>query len=210
MTRGPLTVPILGLLLAAGAHIAQVRAQTPPPHPLSAAEILKNAQAGAPDITQLKAAFHSPDQSVRLAALSGALDSHNAPLVALAISEGYASSDEVMRNLAARAAFAELKHVAPEPTSTLSDADRAHYAQLAVDFNWLLLEVQKYDAATGLAELRGNYSGSLALSASRLEFKTGFCHAVLRSSPGSWVFEGPVTCAQGTNNFNGNMRVQIR
>src|SRR4051812_40423028 len=82
-------------------------AQEPNQPSKTAAEVLKTLQQTSGEVEQLRAALRGPDPSVRVAAFAAMIESNNPALMALAIQEGHAASDAVLRDLAMRAAFRE-------------------------------------------------------------------------------------------------------
>ncbi len=177
-------------------------------HPMSAAEVLKQAQQGASDVEQLRAALHSPDPSTRLATMNAMLHSNNPALVSSAISEGNASSDVDLRNLAVRAAFRELTGFTLQPTNPLPDDTAKTYSDFTHSTGGLKIQLSGYDPSSGVFQGYGSLRGQISYG--RLEFQDNTCNAVLLAKSGSWRFEGRVDCRYGAESFSELMWVQIR
>ena len=211
----PLTVPwkqkpmiewklALGAWAALGMTVAL--AQQPPPRTQSPMEVLKNAQQNAGDIGQLRAALQSPDPSVRASAFTSMIESNNPSLIAMAINEGHVSSDAAVRDLAARAAFRELRAFQIEPDGDVSPDTQNAIIDLS-DERGLRVVVADYNWVTGIFT---NFAGQGQISGSRLTFRTQSCQGTLPAKEGSWMYDGLVICVRGATKLSSRMHISIR
>lgn len=201
----PRSLIIISLLAIAAATPAQDRSTA---HPMTAAEVLKQANTGASDVEQLRTALRSPDATTRVNTMHAMLESNNPVLTSIAISEGNASSDVVLRNLAVRAAFREVLAITPQPVNQLSDQAAQVYARMVRTPTELKLDITAYEWATGRFKAGNNGVGEISYS--RLEFQMPVCSGVLAAKEGTWIYEGRVNCLYGNDKLNEVMRVQIR
>jgi len=185
---------------------AQPRPQ--PPSVKTPADVLGSAQQSAADLQQLRAALRGPDASARVAAFTAMIESNNPSLMAMAISEGRASGDVVLRDLAVRAAFREVKTFTPEPTSELVEKVLGTYQALAADRHCLFITIADYDWKAGAFKTTSDAYGQV--SAGRLSFGSGCCQGNLMATEGTWQFEGIVTCAWYSHRLRERMRLHIR
>jgi hypothetical protein len=181
-------------------------AQQPPPRTQSPTEVLKSAQQNSGDIEQLRAALQSPDPSVRTSAFTSMIESNNPSLIAMAVNEGHVSSDAAVRDLAARAAFRELRAFQIEPSGEVSPDTQNAIIDLS-DERGLRLVVVEYNWVTGTFT---NFAGQGQISGSRLTFRTQSCQGTLAGKEGSWTYEGLVICVRGTTKLSSRMHISIR
>lgn len=174
----------------------------------SAADVLSTVKKGAGEIEQLRATLRGPDASARVAAFSAMVESNNPALVTIAINEGHVSSDAVLRDLAVRAAFRELKGFTPEPVAKLSAEAQANYLK----FSAVRVEINEYQWARGTFKGMGTGSHGIVgqVSAGQLAFASQICQATLIAIEGTWAFEGTVNCSVNNQALRERMRVQIR
>ena len=197
------------IIVSALIFAASASAQQSSSRPMTAAEVLKQAQQGTSDVEQLRSALQSPDASTRLSTMTAMLQSNNPALSSLAISEGNASSDADMRNLAVRAAFREITIFTPQPVNALADDAAKRYSMLSGLVNGLRIQITGYNWTAGYFKGAG-YATAGEISAGRVEFHTGGCSGVLLSKSGSWRFEGQVNCNYNNGSFSEPMWVLIR
>lgn len=183
--------------LAWGQTQSAPRAQTP-------TEVLRNIQHSSDELEQLRAQLQSPNPSVRATAFNAMVESNNATLVTIAINEGHASADAVLRDLSARAAFRQLLSFKVEPSGDVS-AQQDDY--LFFVNGGLQTKLSKYDPAAGLFILP---SGEGQISGNRLTFRSGYCQGSLAALEGSWTYEGPVTCIFNKTKLVTRMHINIR
>ena len=188
------------------AYVACASAQDAPPKAQSPADVLRSLQQSSGDIEQLRSALQSPNPSVRASAFTAMIQSNNPSLITMAINEGHISSDAALRDLAARAAFRELRGFQIEP-----DGDSPPDTQSAIvafsNENGLRVKLTGYDWVSGAFM---NYAGVGQMSGSRLTFKTAYCQGTLAAKEGSWTYEGLVVCANGNIRLSNRMHVSIR
>ncbi len=198
----------LTIFLTVAAAAPAFAQQAEPTHPMTAAEVLKQAQSTSTDLEQLRAALKSPDQTTRVTTMTAMIQSGNPSLMSLAISEGGGSSDEVMRTLAVRAAFREITTVALQPVNTLQDKALEYYTYFSGGSGGVRIFIKSYDWTTGRYQEKNDLVG--AVSGNRIDFVSPACTGTLKSAPGSWVFEGRVKCSYTAANLDEVMRLQIR
>lgn len=185
-------------------------AQQQSTQPMSAAEVLKQAQHGASDVEQLRTALQSPDASTRLSTMEAMINSNNPVLVTMAIDEGNASSDVNLRNLAVRAAFGELREFTPQPVKPLSNKAANAYAGLASNTGGLKIELDGYNQSAGYFKGIGSSDVLGQISSGRLAFHSFYCTALLLAKRGTWIFQGRVNCNYNGFHFSELMWVRIR
>lgn len=181
-------------------------AQPPPPRPQSATEVLRSLDAGSGDMEQLRLALQSPNPSVRAQTFKAMAESNNAALITMAIDEGHVSSDAVLRDMAARAAFREVRGLVLEPDSDTPAGPPNAVAAFSGETG-LRVKLLGYDWVSGTFNA---YNGEGQISASRLTFRTLFCQGSLAAKEGSWTYEGMVQCAGSSGRLAGRMHVSIR
>ena len=196
---------LVSVLLVFGMHA--VFAQQTPPRGQSPADVLRNLQHSSDDIEQLRAALHSPNPSVRSAAFTAMMQSDNPALRTLAIDEGHAGSDAVLRDLSSRAAFGELRSLIVEPTADMSSPDMQSSLINFSSDRGLQIRAEKYDPTSGVFTV---IQGQGQVSGTRLTFRTTFCQGTLVAVEGSWVYEGQVVCLNGPTKLVGKMRASLR
>ena len=174
--------------------------------PRSAAETLSRARHSADTVARLRSALHSPNPAIRAATMFEMIHSENALLIAVAINEGHASDDSVLRDLSARAAFGELAMFTIQPIAP-SDFNSARLGSVIFGSAGLNGEIQKYVLESGQFVLQ---DGSGGLSSQQLVFHTRLCYGQLNAVPGTWSYQGVATCTNGGNSASGNVTVQIR
>ncbi len=188
------------------AYVACAGAQDAPPKAQSPADVLRSLQQNSGDIEQLRSALQSPNPSVRASAFTAMIQSNNPSLITMAINEGHISSDAALRDLAARAAFRELRGFQIEPDGD-SPPDTQSTIVAFSNENGLRVKLTGYDWVSGAFM---NYAGVGQISGSRLTVKTFFCQGTLAAKEGSWTYEGLVVCANGTTKLSNRMHVSIR
>jgi hypothetical protein len=181
----------------------------------SAAEVLKKANAAASEVEQLRQNLRSPDQSVRVATFQAMIESNNPSLVEIAISEGFASTDEAMKTMAFRAAAADTERVIFEPIGLPAGQVYRNYDTQANGLNFAL---QNYDWRSGTFCSRRDPNGVCQtrpptgqFSGRTFTFKTDFCQGQLQNVDGTWEFEGQIICNPGYNDsMSGKFRLKLR
>lgn len=196
-------VPFFSLFIGVVAAADSQPMQTPK----SPTDVMRSAQQGAAEIEQLRTALRGPDASVRVATFVAMIESNNVSLTALAINEGHAGSDAVLRDLTARAAFRELQGFTVEPVKELSPEVEKLYRTTFSDADGLQSTITNYDWTTGKFGLKRGYG---QISGSRMEFRSNHCQGNLAAVEGSWAFEGNVVCNRGGASFSERMRLVIR
>ena len=178
----------------------------PPPKPQSATEVLRSLDAGSGDMEQLRLALQSPNPSVRAQAFTAMAQSNNPALITMAIDEGHVSSDAVLRDMAARAAFREVRGLVLEPEGDTPAGTPSAVAAFSGETG-LRVKLLGYDWVSGAFNA---YNGEGQISASRLTFRTLYCQGSLAAKEGSWTYEGMVQCAGSSGRLAGRMHVSIR
>lgn len=203
MAKKRYLLPVLAAVLSIATAFSQEDSsgvQTP-------AEVLRNIQHSSNDIEQLRAGLTSPDPSVRVATFSAMMQSNNPSLTALAINEGHASADASLRDLAARAAFAQTLGLIIEPSFDIAPEMQKNFMYFSSVYA-LRVKIAKYDWRAGLFMIAGGGEGQI--SGTRLTFRDAQCQGSLAAVEGSWTYEGNVVCASGRTNLAGRMHVTIR
>ena len=173
---------------------------------LSPTEVLTSIQKTAPEIEKLLTSLRGVDAAVRQSTMAAMVESNNAALVSSAINEARASSDPVLRDLAVRAAFREIAQFVPETISELSEEGKIAYIYFSTSDS-LKIQIDKYSWADGKFSTKTGATGQV--SAGQLSFSNQFCQGKLLVVPGTWSYEGIVTCSYNSN-LHERMRVHIR
>ena len=175
---------------------------------LSPTEVLTSIQKTAPEIEKLLTSLRGADAAVRQSTMAAMVESNNAALVSSAINEARASSDPVLRDLAVRAAFREIAQFVPETISELSDEGKKAYIYFSTSSDSLKIEIDKYSWADGKFSTKTGATGQV--SAGQLSFSSQYCQGKLLVVPGTWSYEGIVTCGINSLQLHERMRVHIR
>jgi archaellum component FlaC len=156
------------------------------------------------DVERLLALLESPDQSSRIVAFYAIINSGRPSSSELAINKAFASSDEVLRGLAFRAAFSLIKVMEIELSEPKNPSDREKRdLQHARITNSAMVDDIKYDVKTG--KFSGNFSSG-QVSGSIITFRTRSCTGSLNNKVGSWRFQGNVRC--GASVFEGTYNLR--
>ena len=174
---------------------------------LSPTEVLTSIQKTAPEIEKLLTSLRGADAAVRQSTMAAMVESNNAALVSSAINEARASSDPVLRDLAVRAAFREIAQFVPETISELSDEGKKAYIYFSTS-DYLKIQIDKYSWADGKFSTKTGATGQV--SAGQLSFSSLYCQGTLLVVPGTWSYEGIVTCSVNAWQLHERMRVHIR
>jgi hypothetical protein len=174
------------------------------------------AQTVTPQILQqVRQDLRSPDPDVRLATMARVFDSGSKAEQEVAISEGLATADGAMANLATRFVFGQLTFFVPEPVGELRGAALIAYQNRDLqDRNGMRYERKYYDIASGNfftndpngsdQPLRGQ------ISADRLQFRSWFCNSSMTRVQGTWTYQGRVSCKYNEYALNEMMTISIR
>lgn len=213
-----ITFVTLAIAMAALSAHAQKQKTTAPPQQ-SPADILKAANAKSAELEQLRQNLRSPDQSVRLSTFEAMVESNNPSMKELAISEGFAGTDEAMKTMAFRAAMMDVKRVHLDPVGLPPGQMYVNWDTFQRRFD-LQLEDGSYDWRSGVFCQRGpsggcynspNYSGQI--SSRTFNYSYGDapgCSGQLTNIEGTWEFEGPVRCRFNKNTLEGTFRLKLR
>jgi hypothetical protein len=179
-------------------------AQQTAPKTQTPAEVLRATQQGSDDIEQLRAGLQSPNPSVRVATFNAMIQSDNSSLVTIAINDAHGSADSTLRDLSARAAFRQVIILNLQPNEELG-AKEKEYSRFAP---FLGLKILQYDPSNGL--FKTTY-GEGQISGDHLTFRSDLCQGTLTATEGTWTYEGPVNCVQGSaDQFRARMNTNIR
>lgn len=185
----------------------------------SAADVLKAANAKSVELDQLRQNLRSPDQSVRLSTFEAMVESNNPTLKELAISEGFAGTDEAMKTLAFRAAMIDVKRIHLDPVGLQPGQVYVNWETFQRRFD-LQLEDGSYDWRSGMFCQRApsggcynspNYSGQISSRTFTYSYgDTPGCSGQLTNIEGTWEFEGPVRCRFNKTTLEGTFRLKLR
>ena len=164
----------------------------------SAAEVLKKANAASSEIEQLRQNLRSPDQSVRVATFQAMIESNNPSLKEVAISEGFASTDETIKTMTFRAVAGDLIRVRLEPVGLPAGQVYRNYDVHAGSLGFVLFN---YDWRSGSFCAQRNEHGVCfdspptgQVSGRTFTFRNNSCQGQLHNIDGTWEFEGQVIC----------------
>jgi len=156
------------LVLAIATTIAIVNASTVLAQQ-SAQQTIEAARAKAQETGIYREALADPDQSVRLATFEAMIGSKDPILVELALENGLASSDRVLRGLAFRHAILSrstlVLNIAADPSAGQSNVEKTkkyiaeHGNQLTIRLYKVDMNTGSFEGATMRARVVGNVSG---------------------------------------------------
>lgn len=204
--RALIAVAMLASCLPAEAQRAGGGAQKQTP-----AQILAAANEKAKEIEQLKAALRSPDQSVRIATYGAMFDSGDPDIVNMALEEGVLSTDAAVKALTFRTALGQLSALPFEIIGNYRYAGGGESRYSAISAG---IWIDQYNADTGQLSggaLNGLLKARLTISGSGLNGQiVPECSIQLPNTPGTWVFEGKVTCQITSDYFEATIRTRLR
>jgi len=187
----------------------------------SPADILRSANARSAEMEQLRQNLRSPDQSVRLATFEAMVDSNSPSMREMAISEGFAGTDEAMKSMSFRAALIGVSAIHIEPKGLPPGQAYLNWDTFQRLFDFRIKE-DEYDWRTGsfcernsegvcrsVSDVAGQMSGRT------FSYKNGLgsprCAGQLVNVDGTWEFEGRISCtANGGATLNGDFKMKIR
>ena len=212
-----ITLGTLAIVMAA--LPAHAQKSTAPPQQ-SAADILKAANAKSAELEQLRQNLRSPDQSVRLSTFEAMVESNSPSMKELAISEGFAGTDEAMKTLAFRAAMMDVSRIHLEPVGLPPGRIYANWDRFQQLFDFAIPK-GGYDwrrgtfcevSASGICYASNGTAGQITSQV--FNYKRGeynpTCSGQLLNIEGTWEFEGPVNCNSNSTTMSGTFRMKLR
>ena len=167
----------------------------------------------ASELDLLRRALENPDPSIRYTAFVQAIESNRIEYRELAISIGFASSDQVMQQLAVRAAFKGVQVLAPIIVETRGQPLRPEdVVRLKND---IILTVNAYDWQTGTinSPSQNTYSSQNKygqVSSNIISYATHHCATTLARKEHTWEFVGQSVCQFNNREIHFSVTYQMR